>query len=158
MFPSAIPGSIRAGRRTRARRKAEGALFEPIEKGIRGVDGPENELFKEAQPKVQKELQLFRYLYKDSAYDHEKEYRLVILDPKGVIESESTYEQITNTRGETVFRHYMTHASLYSEQILGVGSQVILGPSVPHAENARRTIDELCIGKVYRERKSRPPK
>ena len=118
-------------------------LFDPIEKGIRGIDGPENELFKAAQPKVHEEIQLFRYLYKDSAYKHEKEYRLVILDPGDVIEGEPTYEQSTDTRRETVFRHYMTHASLYSKQILGRGSQVILGPTVPHAENARRTIDEL---------------
>ena len=117
-------------------------LFDPIE-GIRGIDGPENELFKAARPKVHEEIQLFRYLYKDSAYKHEEEYRLVILDPRGIVEGVPTYEQSTDTRRETVFRHYMTHASLYSKQILGLGSQVILGPTVPHAENARKTIEEL---------------
>ena len=118
-------------------------LFDPIEKGIRGINGPENELFEAARPKVHQEIQLFRYLYKDCAYKHEEEYRLVILDPRGVVEGEPTYEQRTDMRGETVFRHYMTHPSLYRNQILGMESQVILGPTVPHGENARRTIDEL---------------
>ena len=118
-------------------------LFDPIEEGIRGIDGPENELFRAAQPKVSKELQLFRYLYKDSAYEHEKEYRLVILDARDVIEGEPTYEQRTDARGETVFRHYRTHSSLYRKRILGLGSQVMLGPTVPHRENCKRTIDEL---------------
>ena len=118
-------------------------LFDPIEEGIRGIDGPASELFKAAQPKVRKELQLFRYLYKDSAYEHEKEYRLVILDASGVIEGEPTYEERTDARRETVFRHYRTHASLSRKRILGLRSQVILGPTVPHRENAKRTIDEL---------------
>lgn len=118
-------------------------LFDPIEEGIRGIDGPENELFKAAQPKIRRELQLFRYLYKDSAYEQEEEYRLVILDASDVIEGESTYEQRTDALRETVFRHYRTHASLYRKRILGLGSQIILGPTVPYRENARRTIDEL---------------
>ena len=67
----------------------------------------------------------------------------MILEPKGEIGVKPKYEQKTNTRGETVFRHYMTHGSLCSEQILGLGSQVILGPTVPHKENVEKTINTL---------------
>ena len=123
--------------------RLKACLFEPIETRIRDVDGPEKMLFEAAQPKVREELQLFRYLYKDSAYDHEEEYRLVILKTKDETEVEPKYEQKTNGRGETIFRHYMTHKSLYSRQILGLGSQVILGPTVPHKENVKKTIDTL---------------
>ena len=118
-------------------------LFEPIETRVRNVDESERILFEAAQPKVREELQLFRYLYKDIAYEHEEEYRLVILEPRGETEVKSNYEQKTNGRGETVFRHYVTHESLYSTQILGLGSQVILGPTVPHKENVKKTIDTL---------------
>ena len=118
-------------------------VLEPIETRIRDVDGPERKLFEEVQPKVREELQLFRYLYKDTAYEHEMEYRLVILEPKGETGVRPKYEQTTNGRGETVFRHYTTHESLYSTQILGLGSQVILGPTVPHKENVEKTIDTL---------------
>ena len=122
-------------------------LFEPIEKRLRGVDGIRNTLFEVAQQKVREELQLFRYLYKDCAYEHEEEYRLVILEPRGKTCSKPTYERRTNTRGETIFRHYMTHESLYSKQILGLKSQVILGPTVPHPENVKKTIEELLCRK-----------
>ena len=118
-------------------------LLEPIETLVRDVDESERMLFEAAQPKVREELQLFRYLYKDIAYEHEEEYRLVILEPKGETEVIPNYEQKTNGRGETVFRHYVTHESLYSTQILGLGSQVILGPTVPHKENVKKTIDTL---------------
>ena len=118
-------------------------LLEPIETRIRSVEGSERMLFEAAQPKVQEELQLFRYLYKDIAYEHEKEYRLVILESKGGTDVKPKYEQKMNGRGETVFRHYMTHESLYSTQILGRKSQVILGPTVPHKENVEKTIDTL---------------
>ena len=122
-------------------------LFEPIEKGLRDVSGPEKTLFEEAQRKVREELQLFRYLYKDSAYEHEQEYRLMILKPRSETDSEPTYERRTNTRGETIFRHYMTHASLYRNQIFGRKSQVVLGPTVAHAENVEKTIDALLSEK-----------
>ena len=122
-------------------------LFEPIEKGLRNFDELQDTLFKEAQQKAREELQLFRYLYKDIAYEHEKEYRLVILEPKGGIGVTPKYEQKTNGRGETLFRHYMTDKSLYSKQILGQGSQVILGPTVPHKENVEKTIDTLLHGR-----------
>ena len=118
-------------------------VFEPIEKGIRDVNGPEKEMFKAARAKVNEELQLFRYLYKDRAYEHEKEYRLVILDLGAVEKGEPTYVQSTDTRGETVLRHYTTHPSLYSKQILGQESRVILGPTVPHTENVEAAIETL---------------
>ena len=118
-------------------------LFKPIEKRIRDVDEPQSKLFEEVQLKVREELQLFRYLYKDIAYEHEQEYRLVILEPRGESEDNPIYEQKTNTREETVFRHYMTHESLYSKQILGLESKVILGPTVPHKENVKKTINTL---------------
>ena len=123
--------------------KLQERLFKPIEDRIRGAAGPERELFKEAQMTIHQELQLFRYLYKDNAYDHEHEYRLIILGPEDGSEVDPTYEQRTNNRGDTVYRHYMTHESLYSKQIFGRESQVILGPTVPHAGNAIRTIKEL---------------
>ncbi len=119
------------------------SLFEPIRKGIRDIGGNERMLFEAAQPKVRKELQLFRYLYKDIAYEHEEEYRLVILEAGSGTVVRPKYEQRTNTRGETVFRHYMTDESLYSKQILGWESKVILGPTVPHKENVNKTIDTL---------------
>ena len=118
-------------------------LLEPIETRIRDVDGPERKLFEEAQPKVREELQLFRYLYKDVAYEHEEEYRLVILEAKSRTGVTPKYEQGSNTRGETVFRHYMPHESLYSKQIFGLESKVILGPTVAHKENVEKTIDTL---------------
>ena len=122
-------------------------LFEPIEKGLRGVGEIRNTLFEEAQQKVREELQLFRYLYKDCAYEHEQEYRLVILEPRGETCGKPAYERRTNTRGETIFRHYMTRESLHSKQILGLESQVILGPTVPHPENVKKTIGELLYRK-----------
>ena len=140
-----VPHRVRYGRdeiEKLAERLTE-CLFEPIEKGLRNLDEPRDTLFKAAQRKALEELQLFRYLYKDIAYEHEEEYRLVILEPKGEIEDGPKYEQRTNGRGETVFRHYMTHQSLYSTQILGLGSQVILGPTVPHKENVEKTIATL---------------
>ena len=118
-------------------------LLEPIETQIRDVDGPERKLFEEVQPKIREELQLFRYLYKDIAYEHEEEFRLVILEAKSGIGVTPKYEQGSNTRGETVFRHYMTHESLYSKQIFGLESNVILGPTVAHKENVEKTIETL---------------
>ena len=118
-------------------------LFEPIETQIRHLEGPEQMLFETAQPKVRKELQLFRYLYKDVAYEHEEEHRLVILEPTSDTRVKPKYEQKTNARGDTVFRHYMTHEALYSTQILGQDSQVVLGPTVPHKENVQKTIAVL---------------
>ena len=118
-------------------------LFEPLEKGLRDVGATATTLFEEVQKKVREELQLFRYLYKDDAYEHEQEYRLMILKPRGETDSKPTYEQRTNVRGETIFRHYMTHKSLYRNQIFGRKSQVILGPTVAHAENVEQTIGTL---------------
>ena len=118
-------------------------LFDPIEKSIRDADGLESRMFDRIREKVRQELQLFRYLYKDSAYDYEEEYRLVIMESRDEIGERPTYERKTNARGDTVFRHYMTHTSLYCRQIFGSGSDVILGPTVPHAENVERTIEEL---------------
>ena len=100
-------------------------------------------MFEAVWKKVREELQLFRYLYKDSAYDYEKEYRLVIVGSRDEIQGKPTYERKTNARGETVFRHYMTHPSLYSRQVFGSGSHVILGPTVSHAENVEGAIEEL---------------
>ena len=118
-------------------------LFGPIEERLRGVDGPESMLFEAAQPKVRQELKLFRYLYKDKAYEHEEEYRLVSVGPGKESGGEPTYEKGTNSRGETVFRHYLTHASLYSNQILGLKSFIVLGPTVPHAQNVISTINKF---------------
>ena len=98
-------------------------------------------LFEAVKEKVWQELQLFRYLYKDRAYDYEEEYRLVIVASGDEMRGKPTYEHKTNTRGDTVFRHYMRHPSLYSQQIFGSNTNVILGPTVPHAENVERTID-----------------
>ena len=147
---SLVPYRVRYGREAveRLAEKLNECLFEPIEKGLRDVGGPESGLFEAAQSKVREELQLFRYLYKDSAYKHEQEYRLVILEPRGETGSKPTYEQRTNARGKTIFRHYMTHESLSSNQIFGLESQVILGPTVPHPENVEKTIEELLNRKA----------
>ena len=118
-------------------------LFDPIEKGIRDAIGLESRMFDAVKEKVWQELQLFRYLYKDTAYDYEEEYRLVVVASGDEMPGNPTYEHKTNTRGDTVFRHYMRHPSLYSQQIFGSNTHVILGPTVPHAENVERTIDEL---------------
>ena len=141
------PRSVRDANVEELAERLNERLFEPIEKRLRGVGGIRNTLFEVAQQKVREELQLFRYLYKDCAYEHEEEYRLVILEPRGKTCSKPTYERRTNTRGETIFRHYMTHESLYSKQILGLKSQVILGPTVPHPENVKKTIEELLCRK-----------
>ena len=125
------------------RAKLQERVFGPIEQRIRGVDGPESMLFEAAQPKVRRELQLFRYLYKDQAYGHEGEYRLVTMGSAQESGGEPTYEQGTNSRGEIVFRHYLTHASLYSQQIFGRESHIVLGPTVPHAQNVIGTIDKF---------------
>ena len=139
------PHRVRYGRHAveELRGKLQERLFDPIEKRIRGAKGPEGVLFEEAQPKVREELQLFRYLYKDSAYEHEKEYRLVSMGSAEDKGGEPTYEQTANSRGEIVFRHYMTHVTLYSNQIFGRRSEVVLGPTVPHAENVKSTIEKF---------------
>lgn len=118
-------------------------LFNPIEKHIRDADGLERRMFDAVSAKVCQELQLFRYLYKDSAYDYEDEFRLVIVDLGDEVPGKPTYEQKTNKRGDAVFRHYIRHASLYSQQIFGSGTDVILGPTVLHAENVKITIEAL---------------
>ena len=125
------------------RDKLQERVFGPIEQGIRDVDGPESMLLEAAQPKVRRELQLFRYLYKDQAYEHEGEYRLVTMGSAQETGGEPTYEQQTNSRGETVFRHYLTHASLYSNQIFGLESHIVFGPTVPHAQNVIGTIENF---------------
>ena len=118
-------------------------VFGPIEEKIRDAAGEARELFDAAQEQVRLELQLFRYLYKDSAYDYEEEYRLVILDSAGEMVRAASYERKTNSRNQTVFRHYMTHPSLYSRQLFGSGSHITLGPTVTHGDNVARMIREL---------------
>ena len=125
------------------RAKLQERVFGPIEQRLRGVDGPESMLFEAAQLKVRRELQLFRYLYKDQAYEHEGEYRLVTMGYAQESGGEPTYEQRTNSRGEIVFRHYLTHPSLYSQQIFGRESHIVLGPTVPHVQNVIGTIDKF---------------
>ena len=118
-------------------------LLGPIEEKIRDAGGEASELFEAAQEQVRRELQLFRYLYKDSAYDYEEEYRLVILDSEGEMVRRAKYERKTNSRGQTVFRHYMTHPSLYSRQLFGSGSHIKLGPTILHGDNVKAMIEEL---------------
>ena len=142
---SLTPYRVRYGRNavTELRSKLNERLFKPIERRIQNAEGPEKMLFTEAQVKIRDELQLFRYLYKDSAYEHEKEYRMVIVGARTERGKKLTYEQQTNSFGQTVFRHYMTHKSLCRKQIFGLQSEVILGPTVSHAKNVLSTIEGL---------------
>ena len=118
-------------------------VFGPIEARVRDATGEASELFDAAQHQVRLELQLFRYLYKDSAYDYEEEYRLVILDSAEEMVRAASYERKTNSRNQTVFRHYMRHPSLYSRQLFGSGSHITLGPTISHGDNVETMIKEL---------------
>ncbi len=87
-------------------------------------------------------LEKIRYLYKDEAYQYEKECRFVFP------ESDTDKEQICFEYGgqcntPTRIRHYYEDKDLEIEEILGSGSSITLGPCVPDRENVRYYVDTL---------------
>ena len=122
-------------------------LLQPIATRIKEVDHLEGFLFDAAQSAVRDELQLFRHLYKDLAYEHEEEHRLVVPYIRQREGNSEKYERRTNDQGESIFRHYLTHSSLFSNQIFGLGSRITLGPTVPHRENVKHVIEILLARK-----------
>ena len=133
-------------------------LLEPIETRIRDVDGPERKLFEEVQPKVREELQLFRYLYKDIAYEHEEEYRLVILEAKSGAGVTPKYEQGIEHAGRNRFPPLHDSRIVVQQPDTRLGIEGDSRAQRSHTRRmSRRRLIRSCTGKVSRERKSRAP-
>ncbi len=87
-------------------------------------------------------LEKIRYLYKDEAYQYEKECRFVFP------ESDTDKEQICFEYGEQSntpirIRHYYEDQALKIKNILGTGSLITLGPRVPYPNNVRYYLETL---------------
>ena len=132
---SLVPYRVRYGRKEimGLAERLDDCLFQPIQTRIRDVDGPERQLFEEAQLQVYKALQLFRYLYKDDAYDYEKE------NPPGHSGTARQYWEWPNIRATNKSEGRNRISTLHKSPGPSIAikssdwnRRVILGPTVPH--------------------------
>lgn len=84
------------------------------------------------------------YLYKDSAYNYEKECRLV--EPARYIPDGVNFQFIEHLDGYGQLRHYYEDDTLRTNEILVTGSSVTLGPCVP-----RRSIVKFSLERLFRK-------
>ena len=95
---------------------------------------------------VRKEIEKTRYLYKRSAYQHEKECRLIetpeTVKEKG-IETKFDYS-VSETEGMEVIKKYIEHPSLkLTDQFLRSGTKITLGPRLPNPVHTKEYIEKL---------------
>ena len=92
---------------------------------------------------VWQNLEKYRYLYKDEAYAHESECRLVV--PESDIENkdEIYFEPKDLNCPPLLIRHYCEHQELRIRELLATGSSITLGPRVSNPENVCYFINEL---------------
>ena len=97
-----------------------------------------------ANSQIRKGLEKTRYLYKDLAYQHENECRLVET-PETVNEEEiETKFDYSGPQGMEVVRKYIEHPSLkLTNQLLRSGTKIMLGPRLPNPVHTKEYIEKL---------------
>lgn len=88
---------------------------------------------------IQVALTPLSYLYKDDAYSHEQEYRIVLTKSE-INKNEIVFE---DKSPKVAIRHFVERKELSIKKLFTTGSKIRLGPCVPHRDNIRYCIEEL---------------
>lgn len=112
-------------------------------KPIMDVASDENEevLMKALSSTLSVELEDILYLYKSTAYEYEKEVK--IIRTKGNIDAAGDKICFEYYPGATKIRHYYNDESLSAHNLLTTGSVITLGPCVPDKENIAYYLEHL---------------
>ena len=89
-------------------------------------------------------LERIRYLYKSKAYRYEQECRFVLLE-SDIDKNKIRFEYQDRNNSPARIRHYYEHEALQVKNILGSGSSITFGPSIPidYHDNLRYCMEEL---------------
>ena len=82
-------------------------------------------------------LASIRYLYKDAAYDHERECRIVV--PEEDTQEECIHFDYRVQTGH--LRRYYEQSYLDVMELLPSGTSITIGPAAPHREDLRHSLD-----------------
>ena len=83
------------------------------------------------------------YLYKSTAYDYERECRVVVLESEADSD-DIRFDYQDSATGLPRIRHYIEPTELIVNDILPSGSRVTIGPCVPFADNIRRRLSTIA--------------
>jgi len=104
--------------------------------------------FKEIHPQVSilkiivEHMEKIRYLYKSDAYAYEKECRFVLLESDIKLD-DICFECQGENDSPVRIRHYYEHKDLEIRKILTSGSEIVIGPCVPHRHDVKYCIEAL---------------
>ena len=91
---------------------------------------------------VWKSLEIIRYLYKDEAYEYEKEARIVVHKLR-IHETDLSFEYNDYENLFPYIRHYYQDERLKVRDILVTGTLITLGPRVPYRDDVRYCIETM---------------
>ena len=114
-------------------------ILDPLE-----IDRPSvpEEIRRTLTDTVWKHLEKIRYLYKDDAYEHEKECRCVVLE-SNIKGEDKKFEYRCRNNNSPRIQHYYEDKCFELKKLMVSDSCITLGPCVPHREDVKHCITTL---------------
>ena len=116
----------------------------PVLDVLQPVAGRYESLRKEMSGIIWRRLEAVRFLYKNSAYDFEKEYRVVLTtDSPSYDQDRVSFEPRNDEGGLSRVKHFYEMDELALKNTMTSGSKLVLGPCVPDQYSVKLYLKHL---------------